>query len=156
MTVIGDNYETSVIFIVSGFQYIATAMAYNFGYEFRQGWWRNYLFVLASFAFIFLHFYATLKPGYLSCFWRLNCDNEHVVNGVTNREKTPIQNRYNTTVMPQDFRIKLVAIMVANLVSIMLYEYFIVNGLRRRWSKMKKMSTTASVAPRSTLSDDTC
>ncbi|KAL7471342.1 hypothetical protein ACHAXS_011637 [Conticribra weissflogii] len=35
VTTIGDNYETSVIFIVTGYQYISSAAAYNFGYTFR-------------------------------------------------------------------------------------------------------------------------
>jgi hypothetical protein len=42
---IGDNYETSVIFIITGYQYISSAAAYNFGYTYRASWFRNYVFV---------------------------------------------------------------------------------------------------------------
>ena len=116
-------------------------MAFNFGYEFRQAWFRNYWFVLAVTGFTFLHFYATLQPGELSCFWRVNCDNDNVVNGVTTREKVPIQNPYNTTVMPEDFRFKILIIMIANAIATMGYEYFVVNGLRRRWARERRASS---------------
>ena len=136
--IIGDNYESEVIFLVTGFQYVSSAMAYNFGFEFRQAWWRNYWFVLAAGTFTFLHFYITLVPGELSCFWRVNCGNENVVNSVTTREKVPIQNPYNTTVMPEDFRVKILFIMIANTIAIMAYEYFVVNGLRLKWARAKR------------------
>jgi cation-transporting ATPase 13A3/4/5 len=101
--VIGDNYEAEVIFLVGGFQYITTAMAFNFGYEFRLGWFRNYVFVILSTAFAFIHLYITLVPGELSCVFRVNCENENVVKGVT-LEPVPIQNDFNTTLMPEEFR----------------------------------------------------
>lgn len=75
-TLIGDNYEASVIFLITGYQYIGTAMAYNFGYAFRSNWIKNKHFVLLVFAFTILHFYITLVPGKVSCFFRVNCSNE--------------------------------------------------------------------------------
>ena len=135
---IGDNYESSVLFLVTGYQYVSTAMAFNFGYEFRQGWFRNYWFVMAAATFTIMHFYVTLHPGELSCFWRVNCDNDHVVNSVTTREKVPIQNPYNTTVIPEEFRVKILFIMICNAIATMGYEYFVVNGLRIRWGRQKR------------------
>ena len=41
---LGDNYETSTIFVVTGYQYITSAAAFNFGYTWRRSWWRNYVF----------------------------------------------------------------------------------------------------------------
>ncbi len=52
---IGDDYETSVIFIVSGYQYISLATAFNFVYSFRQNWFCSYVIV-----FLFLLFTAIL------------------------------------------------------------------------------------------------
>jgi len=144
--VIGDNYESEVIFLVSGYQYIATALAYNFGYEFRQSWFRNYLFVIASLTLTFVQFYAAMVPGDLSCFWRVNCDNNHLQIGVTAREKMPIQNPFNTTVMPEAFRWKILVIMIVNLFTIMAYDYFVVNGLRRRWAAQKRSKNSATPA----------
>lgn len=131
--------------IVTGFQYFASALAFSFGYEFRQAWYRNYLNVLAIGVFAFLHFYVTLVPGNLSCLWRLNCENENVVNGVTTREKMSIQNPFNTTVMPESFRAKLVVIMVANLICIVCYEIFVVNGLRRNLAMKNRAKKPAKI-----------
>lgn len=129
--VIGDNYESEVIFLVSGFQYICSAMAFNFGYEFRQAWIRNYVFVAIASMFTFIHFYITLVPGELSCLWRVNCINENALRSVTTFDIFPIQNPFNTTIMPLDFRRGLCAIMVANAIVITAYDYFVVNGIRR-------------------------
>eukprot|EP00977_Amphora_coffeiformis_P009653 scaffold2222_cov164-Amphora_coffeaeformis.AAC.7 len=131
--VIGDNFESEVIFLVTGYQYISSAMAFNFGYEFRQGWTMNRVFVAAVAVFSFLHFYAALVPGYISCFWRVNCDDEHTVLSVTSLEHTPIQNPYHTTVMPLRFRWTVVAIMIINTITTMGYEY-ILNRFRRQYS----------------------
>ena len=120
-------------------------MTFNFGYEFRQAWWRNYWFVLSAGAFTFLHFYATLVPGKLSCFWRVNCSNENVVNSVTTRELVPIQNPFNTTIMPEDFRVKILFIMIANTIAIMAYEYYVVNGLRLKWAREKRAGAAQNV-----------
>lgn len=73
---IGDNYEASVIFIVGGYQYIASAMVLNFGYTFRQGWIRNYTFVFLSVTWSLFIFVMTIYPSSFSCIWRVNCDNE--------------------------------------------------------------------------------
>jgi cation-transporting ATPase 13A3/4/5 len=74
--VVGDNYETSVLFIVGGFQYMASAVALNFGYTFRAPWYKNYVFVGLVSLFMTFQFVATLVPSSFSCIWRLNCDNE--------------------------------------------------------------------------------
>lgn len=83
LLIIGDNYESETIFLVTGYQFISTAMAYNFGYEFRENWFRIYCFVALVIFFSVLHFWALFVPGYLSCFWRVNCENENVVYSVS-------------------------------------------------------------------------
>lgn len=40
----------------------------------------------------------------------------------------PINNAFNTTIMPMDFRIKLIVIVIFNTLAIVLWEYFAVNG----------------------------
>lgn len=85
ITLIGDNYEASVLFIVTGYQYISSAMAFNWGFSFRAAWWKNYVFVALCFAYTVVHFTATLRPGTLSCIWRLNCTNDNVVPAVTGK-----------------------------------------------------------------------
>ena len=128
VTSIGDNYETEVVFIVSGYQYISSAMAYNFGFKHRAGWLYNWRFVFFVIVWTIIHFVIVLYPSTLSCFFRVNCDNEDVVRGATIDSKTPIQNPWNTTVMPVHFRHDLLVIIIMNAVALALWEYFVVNG----------------------------
>ena len=125
--VIGDNYETSVIFIVAGYQYISSAAAFNFGYSFRSNWFRNYVFVVFFLLWTACHISATLTASRFSCIWRLNCDNDNVVRFVTVPYPVPIHNIFNTTVMPMEFRVKLVILMMANLILNCSWDYFVVN-----------------------------
>jgi cation-transporting ATPase 13A3/4/5 len=125
---IGDNYETSVIFIISGYQYIASAAAFNFGYTFRANWFRNYIFVFFFALWTALQFGATLSASNLSCIWRLNCDNDHAVRFVTGTEPEAIYNPWNTTVMPMEFRWILFVLMVVNLILVCAWDYFVVNN----------------------------
>ena len=76
VTTIGDNYEASTLFIVGGYQYIASAIALNFGYKFRAAWYTNYVFVGLVFMFTMFHLLMTLQPSSFSCIWRVNCVNE--------------------------------------------------------------------------------
>jgi hypothetical protein len=133
--VIGDNYEASVIFLVSGYQYISSAIAYNFGYEHRGGWFTNWRFSILSIGYSIMLFYVALVPSKLSCLFRVNCANDDVVRQVTSGggdELMPIQNPYNTTVMPVEFRWTIAAIMFANLLANIVWEYFFVNGILKR------------------------
>ena len=135
--VIGDNYEAETIFLVTGYQYISSAMAYNFGYEFRQAWCRNYLFVFFATLYTVFHFYATMDLSRFSCMWRVNCINENVVSGVTS-SVLPIQNNFNTTVMPEYYRRALLGIMIGNAFAISAWDYFVVNGIRQHFAAKKR------------------
>jgi len=127
VTLIGDNYEASVLFIITGYQYISSAMAFNFGYTHRASWWKNSVFVGLATVYTILHVLATLWPSNLSCLWRLNCTNENIVPSITD-SRMPINNVFNTTVMPVLFRIDLVMLMIINAMATMSWEFFIVNG----------------------------
>jgi magnesium-transporting ATPase (P-type) len=142
----GDNYETQVIFLVSGYQYVSSAIAFNFGYEFRRGWWRNYVFVAFALFYTFLQFYITMVPSKLSCVWRVNCVNEDTVRTITSADPLPIQNPFNTTVMPESFRWKVLLIMICNAMATSGYEYFIVNGVRRNYGSAAKKQKSAAAA----------
>ena len=54
-----NNYETSVIFIVSGYQYFSLAAAFNFGYAFWQNWFCSYVVVFLFLLFIAIQFGMT-------------------------------------------------------------------------------------------------
>jgi predicted metal-binding membrane protein len=60
------------------------------------------------------------------------------VRSVTGFEPEPILNPFNTTVMPQDYRNKLIALMVCCTVAVVAWDYFIVNGIRRRLAAKKR------------------
>ena len=135
---ITDNYEAETLFLVTGYQYISSAIVFNFGYEWRQAWIRNFILVWLVCAYTFMQFWITLVPGELSCFWRVNCVNEDTVRSVTGFEPEPILNPFNTTVMPQDYRNKLIALMVCCTVAVVAWDYFIVNGIRRRLAAKKR------------------
>jgi magnesium-transporting ATPase (P-type) len=145
-----DNYETQVTFLMFGYQCMFAAVTFNFGYEFRQAWWRNYPFVAVVSVFLFVHVYITLVPGRMSCFWRVNCVDEYVLRGVLDPTQAPIGNPFHSTVsfyimyfgfsdmshdlhqvMPPRFRWKLVLIAFCNGLAILFCDYFCVNVLRR-------------------------
>lgn len=75
VVVIVDNYEAETIFLVTGYQYISAATIYNFGYDFRAAWIKNYILVLLVLGYTIIHVYITLVPSKLSCFFRINCTN---------------------------------------------------------------------------------
>lgn len=124
---LGDNYESNVTFLMIASQYVYSAAAYNFGFSYRKPWFRNYLLVVLVFGFMFIHYWVTLVPGRMSCWLRINCVNEDnksasVYSGGT----VPIQNPYNTTLLPREFRIFLALLMTANLLAVLGWEFFIV------------------------------
>ena len=118
-------------------------MSFNFGFEFRQGWWRNYSFVSSVAVFSFFHYYAALVPGYISCLWRVNCDDDHAVFGVTRLDPDPINNPFHTTVMPVDFRWTLVILMLSNTICVMGWEYLI-----NKFRQFRSRSSSASLKVR--------
>lgn len=145
MLVIGDNYETEVLFLVGGFQYIHSAAAFNFGFEFRRNWFNNYVLVTLVTGFSIIMIYITLVPGDLSCVYRVNCVNENVRISVTD-DKFPIQNPFNTTIMPDYFQRGLIGLMISNAVINSAYEYFVVNGIRRHYAAKKRAARAIKAA----------
>lgn len=135
---LADNYESEVVFLMVLAQCIIAAVISSFGYEFRQPGYRNYLFVMIALGAAAIHVYITLVPSPLSCLFRVNCSNEDLVRGINNKELQPIGNFYNTTVMPVEFRFELLAIMFANFVVVAGYDYFGINGIRKRMDKKTK------------------
>jgi cation-transporting ATPase 13A3/4/5 len=99
-----DRSDVSDVLVIGDASAGITAMAYNFGYEWRQSWIRNYVLITLASTFMAMQFYIILVPGKMSCFWRVNCDNDHVLVSVVKGEKVPIQNPFNTTVMPVEYR----------------------------------------------------
>ena len=138
LVVIGDNYEAQTLFLVLGYQMISTAMAYNFGYEFRAGWLRNKVLVGLVCFFTLIHVYVILVPGKLSCIWRVNCETDNVLYSFSAGRVLPIQNPFHTTLMPEEFRWTLLTLIAINTVLVMCWDYFVVNGWRKRMARRKR------------------
>jgi cation-transporting ATPase 13A3/4/5 len=145
--IIGDNYESETLFIMFAYQLLATAITYNFGYEWRGKWWSNEWFVLLIFIFTVINVYVILVPGTISCLFRMNCTNEFVLRSISTWELYPIQNHWNTTEMPWDYRITMVILIAMNTLTVVCYDYFGVNGIRKRMAK-KKRQNAIFVAPK--------
>jgi predicted P-type ATPase len=144
VTAIGDNYEASVIWLVSGFQYVTSATAYNFGFQHRAGWWKNWRFVFFVGTWTIIHFCVILYPSTLSCFFRVNCENKNVLRGATSDELVPIQNSWNHTLMPLSFREYILIIVIFNGVATAGWEYFVINGpvaafLKKQFPKVDRL-----------------
>eukprot|EP00300_Choanocystis_sp_HF-7_P042241 c9001_g1_i1.p1 GENE.c9001_g1_i1~~c9001_g1_i1.p1 ORF type:complete len:351 (+),score=82.34 c9001_g1_i1:2-1054(+) len=143
--VIGDNYESSVLYIVSGAQYISTAMAFNFGLKHRAPWLYNWRLWILVVAFAVIHIHMILVASEMSCLVRVNCEAPNIVRQATKNELLPIQNPFNTTVMPHSFRKKLVAVVVCNTIAVMAWERLVVNGWPGAWVR-RKFSQTKQLA----------
>lgn len=108
-------------------QYVYSAAAYNFGFTYRKHWFRNYLLVTLVIGFMFIHYWITLVPGKMSCWLRINCVNEdNQASSVYAGDAVPIQNPFNMTLMPVEFRRFLAILMTGNLLAVLGWEYFIV------------------------------
>jgi len=124
---LGDNYESSVAFLMIASQYVFSAIALNFGFTYRKHWLKNYPAVLLVTGFMFIHYWITLVPGHLSCWLRINClneDNQSI--SIYNMGPVAIQNAFNSTLMPVEFRRFLAILMTVNLLAVVFWEYVIV------------------------------
>ncbi|KAL7548228.1 hypothetical protein ACHAWF_011518 [Thalassiosira exigua] len=135
--IIGDNYESEVIWLVCGPQIVSAALAYNLGYRFRRAWYCNYLLVGCVTLWMTLHFYIILAPSPFSCAWRVNCNNDEVVRGAFEDSPIAIQNAFNTTEMPGDFRLAILLLIIANFVANTSWEGLLVNTVMR-WRARKR------------------
>jgi hypothetical protein len=133
VTAIGDNYESSVVFLVSGYQYITSAIAFNFGFQHRAAWYQNWRFWGFVVTWTVIHFTVILYPSTLSCFFRVNCENDNVLRGATSEDLVPLQNPWHHTLMPLRFREILLVVVIMNGVAVVAWEYCVVNGPIAAW-----------------------
>jgi magnesium-transporting ATPase (P-type) len=71
-----DTYDSGVIVVIAHFQVIANAFVLNFGYDFRERWYKNRTLVAFACAWFLLIILITVYPSKLSCLFRVNCANE--------------------------------------------------------------------------------
>jgi len=126
---IGDNYESEVIFLVTGAQFLHSAAAFNFGGKHRDLWIKNWRLA------IFLAFYYAWHVGVLfstskvSCIYRVNCDNN---NALPTEYSWPdvltIGNPWGTTELEPYFKVKLLIVIIFNGIFACLWEYLVILG----------------------------
>lgn len=70
----GDNYEAAVVGIIVLFQLMSCAFIFNFGFDYRRRWYRNY-WLIGFFVIFFIYGSAILltDPSGFSCLYRINC-----------------------------------------------------------------------------------
>ncbi|CAO3599770.1 unnamed protein product [Absidia cylindrospora] len=131
---LADNYEGEVLALVCVFQFINNAAVQNWGYKFRQAFYRNYTLVgLWLVYFAVASYWLLADPNVMGCLFRFNCGTPEVLaqHGYAVPSALTIED-YNTplghNVMPVAFRWKLWTIIVGNLVSSLLWERLVVLG----------------------------
>ncbi|KAI9276272.1 hypothetical protein BY458DRAFT_472850 [Sporodiniella umbellata] len=130
---LADNFEAEVLAIVCLFQFINNAAVFNFGYKFRQHFYRNYALVFLWLLYFAIFSYCLLAdPNRLGCLFRFNCGTKSVL-AQEGYSVPPIYiEAYNTplghNVMPTDFRWKLWGICLGNCLAALAYERLVVIG----------------------------
>ncbi|KAI8362638.1 hypothetical protein BD560DRAFT_373869 [Blakeslea trispora] len=148
---LADNYEGQVLTLVCLFQFINNAAVFNFGYKFRQSFWKNYMLVFLWLLYLAIASYWTLAdPNRFGCMFRLQCGTKEVLEQIGYTPPSVYIVPYNTplghNVMPHDFRWKLWGLIMGNLATALAYERFVVLGpvhsyLARRFSVQRLKKT---------------
>ena len=133
LTTIGDNYESTVIFLVTGAQYLSSSMAFNFGHKYRQPWLYNWRLTVFLVGFFIIHTIIIFYPCKLSCLFRVNCDNDFTVRPVLSSCPQPVSNTWNTTIIPYDFRVTLFLLCLFNTIIVMIWTRLVVFGPVGSW-----------------------
>eukprot|EP00923_Selenidium_pygospionis_P019539 GHVN01034162.1.p1 GENE.GHVN01034162.1~~GHVN01034162.1.p1 ORF type:complete len:1669 (-),score=175.90 GHVN01034162.1:2684-7063(-) len=88
-----DNYEAASLACLGFFLYWTNGAVFNFGFEYRRSWIRNWVLVVYwVLGLIIMTFLTLAPPNDLSCLFRLNCGDKSLLNrfrelgrlGVTN------------------------------------------------------------------------
>ncbi|OBZ81777.1 hypothetical protein A0J61_10175 [Choanephora cucurbitarum] len=130
---LADNYEGEVLTLVCLFQFINNAAVFNFGYKFRQSFWKNYALVFLWLLYLAIASYWTLAdPNRFGCMFRLQCGTKEVLEQIGYAPPPVYIDPYNTplghNVMPRDFRWKLWGLIMGNLATALAYERLVVLG----------------------------
>ncbi|RCH93756.1 hypothetical protein CU098_003001, partial [Rhizopus stolonifer] len=131
---LSDNFEGEVLALACLFQFINNAAVFNFGYKFRQSFYKNYTLVILWFFYLAITSYWVLAdPNRFGCMFRFNCGTPQVLQSLGYTPPSMDITAYNTplghNVMPVEFRWKFWGLMMGNVVTALAYEKFIVLGV---------------------------
>lgn len=130
---LSDNYEGEILALVCLFQFINNAAVFNFGYKFRQSFYKNYTLVALWLLYLIIASYWLLAdPNPFGCLFRFNCGTPQVLQQIGYTPPSISITPYNTplghNVMPREFRWKLWGLIMGNLLTALAYEKFVVLG----------------------------
>ncbi|RCI01675.1 hypothetical protein CU098_004923 [Rhizopus stolonifer] len=130
---LADNYEGELLALVCLFQFINNAAVFNFGYKFRQSFWRNYALVFLWALYLAIASYWTLAdPNAFGCLFRFQCGTREVLEQMGYTPPSVLIVPYNTplghNVMPSEFRWKLWGLILGNMAAALAYERLVVLG----------------------------
>ncbi|KAJ9077626.1 hypothetical protein DSO57_1015054 [Entomophthora muscae] len=140
---LGDNFEGQLLGFIVLFHFVNSAFIFNFGFRFRQAFWKNYSLLLMWIVLMVGIIYVLLAdPNWLGCFVRMNCgDPDALVSLGYPRPSFPITpynipHRHN--VFPQYFRYMLLAYCLANALAALLWETVVVLGPIRAYFSRRR------------------
>jgi cation-transporting ATPase 13A3/4/5 len=130
---LADNYEGETIAIICLFQFINNAAVFNFGYKFRQAFWKNYVLIFLWALYLAIISYCALAPpNRLGCLFRFNCGTDTVLEQLGYGTPNWYIEAYNTplghNIMEPSFRWKLWGLCIGNMAAALCYEKFVVLG----------------------------
>ncbi|PWA00110.1 hypothetical protein BB558_003856 [Smittium angustum] len=142
---LGDNYEAMTLGLLIMIQFVNCGFISNFGYKFRQIWYKNYVLVVVYLTFVSLLSYIMLaNPNRLGCTFRMNCGDPDVLVSLGYPRPNFYIEPYNIpqghNVLPKNFRIFLWIFAASNTIIGVLWEVLIVSGPIGEYIKGKRIS----------------
>lgn len=158
---LGDSFEADVVTFLSLFQFVNAALIFNYGYIFRERWYKNYVLIIVWSLFVgivsfwelagitykkknlcrfpYLLFFIIIDPNAFGCLVRLNCGNPDVLESLgyprPNFYIEPYNNPLGHNVLPRYFRYQLWGYSIANIVAVHIWERFVILGPVRQWTR---------------------
>jgi hypothetical protein len=134
---LADNYVGSITAIITMYQMIHAALAYNIGGKYREGGLRNWPFgVMYGIFFLLITLILFLDPNSLGCTFRINCGTASSLAalGYSVPFNAPDSFFSNTghNVIPPYFRLVIFGLSIVNLVLIFLWERVVILGIGRQ------------------------
>ncbi|KAI0224603.1 hypothetical protein L0F63_006748, partial [Massospora cicadina] len=135
---LGDNFEGQLLGFIVMFHFVNAAFIYNFGFRYRQPFWRNrLLLILWGVLVAGIVYVLVADPNWLGCRVRMNCgDPEALVALGYARPRFGI-NPYNIphrhNVFPPYFRYALLTYCLLNAAAALFWETFVVLGPMRSY-----------------------
>jgi hypothetical protein len=133
---LADNHVASVTTILTMYQILHAALAYNTGVKYRQGGLRNRSFiVIYVISFVFVSIILLLNPNFLGCMFRINCGTPEALSNLGYSIPFNAPSDYISilghNVIPMYFRLTIFGMSTLNLFLVWLWERVVILGLGR-------------------------